>query len=197
MNYLAHLFLSFRREELLMGNFAGDFLTNKEIKLLPDSYKKGVMLHRMIDSYTDGHKEVKKCTLLLHPSQGKYSPVVVDIFFDYLLYSQWSLYSDIPFLDFKERTYHIINKHHTVFPSKSAEKALAMINGDFLESYTSIEGLTFTFHRLEKRLKFHSNLAFATLDLKKYINQFTQSFNLFFPELLDRTKDFILENDEL
>jgi acyl carrier protein phosphodiesterase len=77
---------------------------------------------------------------------------------------------------------------------RTAEKALAMVNGDFLESYTTIEGLTFTLNRLERRLKFHSNLAFAVLDLKENLNQFTASFNLFFPEILEMTKHFILED---
>lgn len=192
MNFLAHLYLSFRREELLIGNFAGDFLSNKQVELLPEAFQRGVTLHRLIDSYTDLHPEVKQCTLLLHPSQGKYSPVVMDIFFDFILYSQWDKYSDIPFIEFKERSYYVIRKHYNVFPKSAAQKALTMVNGDFLESYTSIEGLTFTFHRLEKRLKFPSNLAFATLDLKEHLNFFTQKFNIFFPELLKFTRDFIL-----
>lgn len=195
MNYLAHLFLSFRSEELLMGNFTGDFMSNKEVALLPGAYQNGVELHRLIDSFTDNHEEVKKCTSLLHPTQGKYAPVVIDIFFDYILYHQWDKYSKFSFPEFKTKSYQIIKTHLEVFPERAAKIALAMANGDFLESYTSIEGLTFTFHRLEKRLKFPSNLAFAVDDLKMHKSEFVKSFNVFFPELIAVTIDFFHEKN--
>jgi len=93
MNFLAHLYLSCDNEDLMIGNFIADFIRNKEVKDYSPEIQKGIFLHRQIDTYTDLHPMVKKGTHRLQKYHRKYSPVIVDVFYDYLLANNWERYS--------------------------------------------------------------------------------------------------------
>ena len=73
MNYLAHLFLTRHDEDLTIGNFIADSISNKEVKDFSSSIQQGIFIHRAIDSYTDKHPIVLKSTRRLYPSHGKYA----------------------------------------------------------------------------------------------------------------------------
>ncbi len=55
MNFLAHASLSGNDDEILIGNFIADAVKGNQIDRFSDGIKKGIMLHREIDSYTDHH----------------------------------------------------------------------------------------------------------------------------------------------
>jgi len=57
MNYLAHVFLSGDNEEIVIGNFIGDYVKGINFRKYSDSIKKGILLHRDIDVFTDRNKE--------------------------------------------------------------------------------------------------------------------------------------------
>lgn len=185
MNFLAHMYLSCSETNLICGNYLGDFVRNHELKDLPKGWIRGIQLHRKIDSFTDTHKRVKACTRLLHPSQGKYSPVVIDILFDYILYTHWDHYSEIVFDDFEIQIYDTLLENVAQFPARIKKRTLSMIDQKFFRSYTSLEGLRFTFQQMKKRLNFDSNMEKAVDDLELHQDVFTTEFNAFFPELIE------------
>ena len=53
MNYLAHLVLSGKNEEVLFGNFIADAVKGKSYLTWSKNIQKGILLHRFIDHYTD------------------------------------------------------------------------------------------------------------------------------------------------
>ena len=55
MNYLAHACLSFGNEDILVGNMISDFIKGKKKFDYPVAIQNGIMLHRMIDTFTDAH----------------------------------------------------------------------------------------------------------------------------------------------
>ena len=82
MNFLAHAFLSFNEEKILVGNFIADFVKGKQIKDFEEDIISGILLHREIDYFTDSHPLVKAGQSYLRPKFGHYSTVITDIFFD-------------------------------------------------------------------------------------------------------------------
>ncbi len=84
MNYLAHLYLSGKSEELLIGNFIADSVKGAEIDKFSTEIKAGIVMHRLIDTYTDSHPIVSESKIRLREKYKKYSGVVVDIFYDHL-----------------------------------------------------------------------------------------------------------------
>ena len=85
MNFLAHIYLSFEDTDLTIGNFIGDFVKGNELDNYSDSIKKGIQLHRAIDSYTDSHEVVQKSKERLRDKYRHYSGVIVDIYYDHFL----------------------------------------------------------------------------------------------------------------
>lgn len=184
MNYLAHVFLSCDNEAVLLGNFMADMIKNSEYHLLDDDLKLGVELHRKIDSYTDQHKATRRVTAVLRNRHHKYAPVVADVLFDYIFAKNWSKYSDIPLDIFIKKTYDKINKNLHRIPERVRPRVERMINGKFLHKSVSIEGLIYTFEKLDIRTKFKSDFTTALVDLEINQDLIEENFHLLFQDLV-------------
>jgi len=116
MNFLAHAYLSFGQEEILVGNFIADFVRGKEMENYPKKVQLGIQLHRAIDTYTDSHPLVKQVQSFLIPRFGHYSRVISDVFFDYFLAKNWKNYSDTPLEQFSLDTYRTLSSSPQELP---------------------------------------------------------------------------------
>ena len=94
MNYLAHAYLSFDDEDILFGNFIGDFIKGTKNIGLPHNVWKGVKLHRAIDSFTDQHPATTQAKDLIRKDLGHASGIFVDMIFDHILAVNWVNYSN-------------------------------------------------------------------------------------------------------
>ena len=56
MNFLAHAYLSFDHNDILVGNMISDFVKGNKKDLFSVNIQKGIVLHRAIDAFTDQHK---------------------------------------------------------------------------------------------------------------------------------------------
>lgn len=185
MNFLAHNYLSFERPDIIVGNYLGDFLKNAEVSQLPFAVQQGVRVHRMIDSFTDVHKAVKSATKLLHPTLGKYAPVVIDIYFDYLLSKRWSDFSAVPLIEFCEISYDVLLAHRNIMSPRNANRLTRMVEDRWLENYQTYQGLEQTFMFLSRRAKYVSNLQNAPAILKPLESRLELIFMQFFPDAIN------------
>src|SRR6266487_5277817 len=85
MNYLAHAYLSFGNNEILIGNMLSDFVKGKTKFSFPLNIQKGIFLHRAIDSFTDIHPVTKHAKQVFKPVTGHYAGVFTDIVYDHFL----------------------------------------------------------------------------------------------------------------
>lgn len=194
MNYLAHIFLSNKDPKIMMGNFLGDLANNKEYLRMPDDLKRGVQLHRKIDTFTDNHPIVENAVRLMRPHHKKYAPVVVDIFYDYLLFHNWATYSDESIQDFANWSYEIILDYIEHVPERNKLKVNSMVGHNWLLGYGLMEQLHQTFLRVKKRARFDSQFELATKHLKENLEVLNDEFNIFMPELIQMTQDFITKD---
>ncbi|MBK8700078.1 MAG: DUF479 domain-containing protein [Saprospiraceae bacterium] len=190
MNYLAHTLLSGKNEELIVGNFLPDILRKNEYSHLGEMYKRGFELHRAIDNFTDEHESIKKINAILRPSHRKYAPVVTDILLDYILGQSWHDHSAESIQGFADLRYEILRSHLHYFPERVKPVIAKMIDGNFLIKYTTIEGLMFTFEKIQEAARFPSDFSQAIEDLEINYDFLHQEFNVFFPELVARTAPF-------
>jgi len=100
MNFLAHIYLSGDNEQVKIGNFMADSIKGKKYLKYPGDLQKGIILHRAIDYYTDTHPVFKQSTQKLFPEYGHYSGIIVDIFYDHFLASNWKKYSEVPLKEY-------------------------------------------------------------------------------------------------
>lgn len=192
MNYLAHLHLSFGDDQLMVGNLLADHVVGRNLpERLPEGVKQGIRLHRFIDTFTDNHETVKLGKRRVYESQGKYSPVAVDIFYDYLLANLWDQYNDFSLEDFAPNAYLAISQYQDLFPPAAWRHLEEMIAHNWLLGYGSEEGLAYVFKRMATKAKYENSLATAATDLLVYKDEFIEDFYIFYPELLLEARKFI------
>lgn len=185
MNYLAHLLLSGENEELLVGNFIGDFVKGSELNNYPEEVRKGIIIHREIDRFTDNHPKVKRDISLIRNNLGRYSPIAIDIYYDYLLCKNWNDFHSKPLLDFTERSYSIIESNKNLLPDKCRHMFTYMKRDNWLYNYRLKEGINRALIGLSKRTTYESNLNLALPIIEQheetieadYISFFTQLYN--------------------
>jgi len=85
MNLLAHLYLSKDINDLMIGNFIGDFVKGNQYLNYSAEIQNGILLHREIDSFSDMHEAHKATRDRFRKGFGLHSGVVVDIVYDHYL----------------------------------------------------------------------------------------------------------------
>ncbi len=189
MNYLAHAFLSFEDEAIVVGNLLGDFVKGRaQLEHYPLNIQNGVILHRHIDQFSDNHTVLKQSIQRLKPTQNRYAPVVVDIFYDYFLANNWALFSDEPLQVFATKTYRQIEQHFDKMPEKVRWVFSRMIADNWLVGYQEETRIDYTFQRLITRITYSNNMGNAIKDLHRHQADLNEDFKLFFPDLIESAK---------
>ncbi|MDP5081900.1 MAG: ACP phosphodiesterase [Winogradskyella sp.] len=185
MNFLAHIYLSGDHNLLMVGNFAADGVRGNKYKLYPKEMQAGIKLHREIDTFTDAHPLFRKCTKRLHKGYGHYSGVIVDIFFDHFLAKNWDQYSEIPLSIFVAEFYDTLVQHKELLPPRFQTLTPIMIEGNWLLSYATIDGIQLVLNGMNRRTKGLSKMNEATEELKTHYAAFEEDFTAFFQELIE------------
>lgn len=183
MNYLAHLYLSFNDPEIMIGNFIADHVKGKAVEKYTGRVRKGIALHREIDTFTDQHPVTLRSKERLRPVFRKYAPVIVDLYYDHFLARDWSLYHHRPLADFAQYSYALMLNHRTLLPERTVYMLGFMESQNWLLKYATVDGLQRALTGLSKRTAFESNMEHAHEFLKQHYTDFEKEFEQFFPEL--------------
>ncbi|MBA4301937.1 MAG: DUF479 domain-containing protein [Cyclobacterium sp.] len=193
MNFLAHAYLSFGHDGILVGNLAADFIKGKEIQRYDKEILIGILLHREIDTFTDSHPLVKAGQSYLRPRFRHYSTVITDIFFDYFLGKNWERYSGIPLESFANQTYQTIDQHLNLLPDSFKNMFVWMKSQNWLYHYCEIEGIQKALNGLSRRTTFDSKMNEAPEVLLEKEAEFEVIFFAFFKELETFARHKLLE----
>ncbi|MFT4739127.1 MAG: acyl carrier protein phosphodiesterase [Cyclobacteriaceae bacterium] len=191
MNFLAHLYLSFDDEDLMVGNFIGDFVKGKEIDSFNQSIRKGIVLHRKIDEFTDTHPVVMESKVRLRPQFSHYSPVISDMFFDHFLAKSWHNYHSTTLKEYTQAFYQLTKNYQDILPAKAANLLKYMSAGDWLYNYQHISGIHEALSGMARRTNFESKMELASVELEKNYTSYETEFLLFFPDLITECKQLI------
>lgn len=183
MNFLAHIYLSGKDEELILGNFIADAIKGKKYLKYPPGVQKGILLHRGIDTFTDTHPIVKSSAAKLHKNYSHYSGVIVDIFYDHFLASQWKHYSNVPLEDFVANFYKLLQRNFDLLPAPIQGFLPYMVADNWLLSYASLEGIDRILYQMNIRTKNIVKMDRAGNELKEHYEEFEKEFKMFFPQL--------------
>lgn len=194
VNYLAHFYLAYPDSNLMFGNYIGDGVRGATFNSFSEEVQRGIRFHRFIDTYTDSHDVVNEAKKLFHPTQAKFSGVVLDVLFDYFLANSWGRYSDVQLSEFAQECYATIGNHAESMPERSARFYQYMVSKNILERYKSERGITEVFRGMDSRTKYTSNMRTSMHDLKAFHQDVDQAFHQFFPDLQFATKEWMKEN---
>lgn len=191
MNYLAHAYLSFNQEELLVGNFIGDFVKGKQWESYPLEMAKGILLHREIDYFTDRHPEFIKCKRLLSPHMGHYASLFPDLIFDHFLANDARYFSNDSLKEFSEKVYQSVELKIDHVPKDFSYIFWRIKSGNWLYTYRFRGGIENAIRGLVRR----SNAPFEdtiAVDLfRKHAQEMEESYQIFFPELESFVKELL------
>lgn len=183
MNFLAHIYLSGKDEELIIGNFIADSVKGNKYLDYPEGIQKGIVLHRAIDYYTDTHPIVKQSTSRLFETYGHYNGVIVDILYDHFLAANWKRYSNVPLDEFVARFYDLLQDNLEILPKNVQQFLPYMISDNWLLSYATIKGIGKILHQMNERTKRVSKMNTAVIELEDHYEEFETEFTQFFEEL--------------
>ena len=185
MNYLAHCFLTAFDEEILTGNFMADFITGPGDGELTPGILKGIEIHRGIDSYTDLHPSSSALRALLRKRHRKYSPVVVDLIWDYYLSINWERFHKQSLRDFADKTYNVLLAQRKYYPVHLNGKLEAMIDSDFLLAYSTKKRMKRSLAWMDRRARFPSNFTGAIEDIDENQERIQSLFDAFMPDIVE------------
>tara|TARA_R110000868_G_scaffold145181_2_gene365111 strand:+ start:6731 stop:7339 length:609 start_codon:yes stop_codon:yes gene_type:complete len=188
MNFLAHIYLSFNDDEIILGNFIADSIRGNKYKHLPNRVQKGIKLHRYIDSFTDAHPIVRQSTKRLHENYSHYSGVIVDIFYDHFLAKNWKTYSETPLDIFVDNFYDLLEDNYEILPDGTKHMMPYMISDNWIFNYAKMDGISRVLNGVNRRTNNKSKMNFAILDLEKHYTAFEDEFTSFFEELTAYSK---------
>jgi acyl carrier protein phosphodiesterase len=192
MNFLAHAYLSGSREKLLVGNFIADFVKGRTaLQQFEGEIKKGILLHRSIDAFTDSHPTVALSKDRLRASYRHYSSVIVDVFYDHFLAKNWRTYHPVPLEYYASDVYRIINENFDRIPLKVQEFFPYMQRGNWLLSYSRIEGIGRALTGMSRRTPYDSRMDESVNDLIRHYDDFQKEFEIFFPLLVGHVKQYL------
>ncbi len=142
MNYLAHIFLSGENRQIQVGNFIGDFVKGRDFEQYPSNIKRGILLHREIDHFTDSHPVFIEVVNILRPDFKRYAGIMADMYFDYFLASDFKKYN--PSCNLRLFSYNfylsaLLNYPH--LPERVKGFIFHFIGTNRLLQYSRIEGL--------------------------------------------------------
>ncbi len=192
MNFLAHLYLSENNTDIMIGNFIADHIKGNKFSHFSEDIKKGIILHREIDTFTDAHPIVRKSKRRLHERYRHYDGVIIDIFFDHFLAKNWKEYSEIPLNVYASSVYQLLQENINILPEKTQELLPYMIKYNWLYNYQFAKGIQEVLNGMNRRTQGKSQMNLASEDLLIHYNLFEEDFRAFFQELRAFCKSKIL-----
>lgn len=183
MNYLAHIHLSGTNDLLKIGNFMADSIKGNDYEKYAPEIKKGILLHRHIDSFTDSHPIYRRSKHRLHEKYGHYSGVIMDILYDHFLAKNWSKFSNEKLEDYANDFYQLLQDNYDILTERIKGMMPYMIARNWLVSYATIEGLEMILFQMDYKTKHRANMQEAVVELQDFYSEFESEFFLFFEEL--------------
>ncbi len=184
MNYLAHAYLSFGNEDILVGNMISDFVKGKKKYDYSITIQKGITLHRLIDEYTDKHEATKQAKQFLKPAVGLYAGAFIDVVYDHFLANDTHEFINNEALKtFVTETYHQLEKHENIFPEKFKLLFPYMQSQDWLFNYRFLWGAEKSFGGVARRAIYLDNGIDAFHAFEEHYTALSECYHNFFPDV--------------
>jgi len=204
VNYLAHAYLSFGIPDVVVGNLISDFVKGKKQLEYPDSIRKGITLHRAIDTFTDSHPVTRHAKSYFRAVYGLYSGALIDVAYDHFLANDPVAFpaegaegpvgaekstggapGAIPLAAFAQQTYRQLATRESLFPERFARMFPYMRDQDWLYHYRYKEGIFNSFAGVARRAAYMPPPRQACELFEAHFTDLEACYREFFPSLRD------------
>jgi len=183
VNYLAHAYLSFNHEEILVGNLISDFVKGKKKFSYPGGIQKGIVLHRAIDTFTDTHEVTKMAKNIFRPCYRLYSGAFVDVVYDHFLAIDPDEFTEESLQDFSEKVYDVLDQHINYLPEHFQRMFPYMKMQNWLYNYRNRWGTESSFEGVVRRASYLTESETAASLFEEHYKTLLQCYQSFFPDL--------------
>ena len=188
MNYLAHFYLAEQSSEGLLGSLLGDFVKGRLDDRFPQTVRRGIALHRAIDSFTDAHPLHLESRNRIGGERRRYAGIIIDVCYDHFLCRHWAEYSSESLDRFAARVYDILREHQDALPDRLRRMVPHMIANDWLGSYAELENVGRALDGIAERIVRSNPLAGAVIEIEANYGELDGDFQRFFPQLRDQAE---------
>ncbi|WP_250624555.1 ACP phosphodiesterase [Pinirhizobacter soli] len=184
MNILAHAFLGGADDDLRLGGMMGDFVRGAPDPSLPEGVRRGIVLHRAIDTFTDRHPAVVQARGLFQAPFRRYAGILLDMWFDHCLARDFAAWSDIPLEEYSDGVRQLLRQRRALVPERMHGFIQYMEREGLPATYADRGTLGRAFIGMSHRLSRENPLAEAMPVLLALEEELWRCFRAFFPELL-------------
>jgi acyl carrier protein phosphodiesterase len=185
VNFLAHLYLSGDDGKRITGNFIGDFVKGKNFLQYPGKIREGIILHRLIDTFTDNHHRFREVKKLFRPEFRHYSGVVTDLAFDHILAADWQRYSPLSLPEYIDQVHAMLLSNFSYMPSRVQHFLPVLIKNRRLESYSRTEGIRHSLQAMSQHTSLPDKTDQAMDILQQNFDLIAAQFAPFMKELVN------------
>jgi acyl carrier protein phosphodiesterase len=186
MNFLAHAWLAGPLPTDRIGGVAGDFVKGIIAPPPPEldpALAAGVMLHRRIDSFADGHPAFLRSRARVSEARRRVGGIMIDMFYDHFLARHWDRFGPQPLAAFTAETYTMIEARLGDLPASFTPVFERMVEHDWLSSYREADSVAVALDRMaEFRLRRPNPLAGSGEELRRDYAGFEADFLAFMPD---------------
>lgn len=190
MNFLAHLVLSPKEKNFILGNLAADFLRGSEKKRISESILSGISMHQFVDRFTDTHVLVKTSRGRLKNHFRLLSGVLVDVFYDHFLAKDFGQIANISPEEFCGYIYEILKSNMAALPPRLQHFVPIMIRDNGLFACRELEGIQAALNRINHKIKKKISIELAMASFRDIYGFIENDFRKFFPDLIDATESY-------
>jgi acyl carrier protein phosphodiesterase len=206
MNYLAHAYLSFEITDITVGNMISDFVKGKQKLDYPLTIQQGIMLHRAIDNFTDGHAVTREAKSYFKDAYRLYAGPLVDVVYDHFLANDVIRFPETGkeaptgpgeaaagnedpagsgLKAFAQKTYEQLSTRQALLPERFGRFFNYMQAQDWLFNYRYKQGILNAFAGLARRAAYMGSADRAGLLFEQHYTGLEACYAEFFPALQD------------
>lgn len=193
MNYLAHSLLAFGNDEVLVGQFAGDFVRGSDLGAHSRSVADGIRLHRHVDAFTDRSPGMAPLRRRFPAHLRRFAGIAIDVAADYHLALNWrehaTEHSMSTLAEHAQSVDKVLTDHRSVLPSGLVRLADAMREQRLLERWATREGVEQTLLRLSRRAPVFAPLSECSAVLWSLDDEVAEFVAVLWPNLLASTRE--------
>lgn len=193
MNFLAHAYLSFGHPQIIVGNMVSDFVKGKSQFAFSEEIQKGIVLHREIDAFTDGHASSRQARECFRKDYRLYSGAILDIIYDHFLATDSKIFTEHSLKRFAEDIYTILEDHSAVLPLRFMHAFTYMRRDNWLYNYKDREGIRKSLSGLVMRSVFLSESDTAYRLFNEHYHYLKDCYREFIPDVKQFAKSRLSE----
>jgi acyl carrier protein phosphodiesterase len=192
MNFLAHIYLSGGINEVMIGNFIGDYVKGNRYENFSPEIQRGILLHRKIDSFTDKHPLVRISTARFKPCYQRYASVVNDVVYDHYLAFLWDDYSDVPLADYVDQVHAYLLKNYFTLPRRVKAFLPFLIKSRRLENYKYLHGIERSLSIMANHTSLPEKSKCATMIMSEQYELLKDEFVAYFKDVREMVDSYLV-----